>query len=70
MTQQWALAQKAKLGNVYHLTCYGEVTPAAHCDHRVRLDPKTKCENPGTTERPGSVCGRCRNIEWHISKRR
>ena len=66
----WALAQKAKLGNVYHLACYDEETPAAHCDYRIRLDPTSKTNEPGTLENAGSVCGRCRNIELHLKRKR
>jgi len=52
--RHWALAIKTKLGNVYHL-CYGD---AAHCDYRIRLEPR-KYEVPPDD---GYVCGRCRRF--------
>lgn len=65
----WRLAMTAKLGNVWHLSCYGDERPGAHCNGNVRLDAKSKTTEPGTTDFPGAVCGRCTNIAWHLDRR-
>lgn len=65
----WRVSIKRKLGNVWHLSCYGDVKPAAHCSSRIALDPTEATTEPGTEKSPGAICGRCRNIKWQIGRR-
>lgn len=66
MRREWAVAIKRKLGDVWHLSCYGG--EAAHCDHRIRLD-NGNCRTALTFEGPSDVyvCKRCQNIAKHLN---
>lgn len=58
----WARAVKTKLGDSYHVMRDGELT--AMCNKFLVLENGSQTDEPGTALNPGTVCGRCQNIEW------